>query len=62
MNIDVPDLVLEQYRLRELPPADALTAEIAAVDRDEVRRWPVDDAPAGTPGAARAVTVPWLRT
>lgn len=42
----------------ELPPADALTAEIAAVDRDEVRRWPVDDAPAGTPGAARAVTVP----
>ena len=42
----------------DLPPADALTAEVAAVDRDEVRRWPVDDAPAGTAGAARAVTVP----
>lgn len=41
----------------DLPPADALTAEIAAVDRDDVRRWPVDDAPAGT-GASRAVTVP----
>lgn len=42
----------------DLPPADALTAEISAVDRDAVRRWPVDDAPTGTEGAARAVTVP----
>jgi len=42
----------------DLPAADALTAEIAAVDRDDVRRWPVDDAPAGSAGASRAVTVP----
>lgn len=42
----------------DLPTADALTAEISAVDRDAVRRWPVDDAPPGTEGAARAVTVP----
>ncbi|MEZ5420954.1 MAG: hypothetical protein R2708_26935 [Vicinamibacterales bacterium] len=42
----------------DLPPADALTAEISAVGRDEVRRWPVDDAPTGTGEASRAVTVP----
>lgn len=50
-----------QVRLRltgDLPPADELTAEISAVGRDAVRRWPVDDAEAGADGATRAVAVP----
>jgi len=42
----------------ELPPAADLTAEITAVERDEFKRWPVDDATPGMDGATRAVTVP----
>lgn len=50
---------LVQLRLvGDLPPAGELTAEITAIDRDEVKRWPVDDAPPSEDGASRAVTVP----
>lgn len=42
----------------DLPAAVDLTAELAAVGRDEVTRWPVDDASAGDDGATRVVTVP----
>lgn len=42
----------------DLPGADDLTAEITSLERDEVRRWPVDDAPAGPDGATRLVAVP----
>lgn len=42
----------------DLPPADEVMAEIAGGDRDEVRRWRVDDAPAGPDGATRVVAVP----
>lgn len=43
----------------DLPAPAELTAEIMAVDRDEVKRWPVDAAP-DTPrtAATHAVTVP----
>jgi hypothetical protein len=41
-----------------LPPAADLVAEIAALGRDEVKRWPVDDAPAANDGATRVVSVP----
>lgn len=50
---------LVQVRLvGDLPPAVELTAEITAIDRDEVKRWPVDDAPPSSDGASRSVTVP----
>ena len=42
----------------DLPPAMDLTAELTAVDRDEVKRWPVDDAPAAGDGATRVVSLP----
>jgi hypothetical protein len=42
----------------DLPPAAGLTAELVALDRDEVKRWPVDDAPAGDDDATRVVSVP----
>lgn len=42
----------------DLPAAADLTAEIAALDRDEIKRWPVDDAAPGADGATRAVVVP----
>lgn len=42
----------------DLPAAVDLTAELAAVGRDEVKRWPVDDAPAGDDGATRLVSLP----
>ena len=38
MNIDVPDLVLEQYRLRELPPADAERIELLLASDAALRR------------------------
>lgn len=43
----------------DLPAPTELTAEILAVDRDEVKRWPVDAAPETTrTTATHAVTVP----
>lgn len=42
----------------DLPAAVDLTAELAVVGRDDVTRWPVDDAPAGDDGATRLVSVP----
>lgn len=42
----------------DLPAATDLTAELSARDRDEVKRWPVDDAPVGADGATRVVTLP----
>jgi hypothetical protein len=42
-----------------LPADGELTAEIAATDRDEVKRWPVDVDHGGGPGrAVHTVTVP----
>jgi len=38
MNIDVPDLILEQYRLRELPPADAARVERLLASDAALRR------------------------
>ena len=38
MNIDVPDLILEQYRLRELPPADAERVERLLASDAALRR------------------------
>lgn len=50
---------LVQFRLvGDLPPADELTAEIMALDGDEVKRWPVDAAARTDDGASRTVTVP----
>lgn len=42
----------------DLPPAVDLTAEITALDRDEVKRWPVDDAAPAADGATRTVLIP----
>lgn len=43
----------------DLPAAGELTAEITAIDRDEMKRWPVDAAPDATrQTATHAVTVP----
>lgn len=42
----------------DLPAAVELTAELSALGRDEVKRWPVDDAPAADDGATRVVSVP----
>lgn len=39
-------------------PAVELTAELESLATGDIRRWPVDDAPAGPDGAALAVTVP----
>lgn len=42
----------------DLPAAEDLVAEIGAVGRDEVKRWPVDDAPRANDDAVRMVSVP----
>lgn len=48
-----------QIRLRGIDqPAVELTAELESRATGEVRRWPVDEATAGTDGATLAVTVP----
>lgn len=48
-----------QFRLGGLDrPAADLTAELERVGGDQIRRWPVVDAPAGSDGLTHAVIVP----
>lgn len=54
-----PSSVQVQFRLAGLdrPSAD-LTAELERVGADQIRRWPVADAPAAPDGLTHAVIVP----
>lgn len=51
-----------QVQLRlvgDLPPADALTAEVTSMDAAETsRRWPVDAAPPANDGAQASIELP----
>ncbi|MFN7978205.1 MAG: hypothetical protein U0P30_08725 [Vicinamibacterales bacterium] len=65
-SADVPavavprDTAMVHLRLAgtDMPAAEDLVAEISAVGRDEVKRWPVDDAPRANDDADRMVSVP----
>lgn len=48
-----------QFRLAGIDrPSEDLTAELERVGADQIRRWPVVDAPTAADGATHAVMVP----